>query len=252
MHEILEGDQKLTKKEGITLVSLTDIPFGFNTDLLFGTLHIRRDTDRAKKFEDLINRVQEIGKPKALYKVSFIDEKGVDSVIIDGVRFTSRALRKNLDPIERVFPYIATCGTEMDNIKIEQGDMQKKMWISFLKSHLLQTSIQYLGQHLVERYKVTNLSSMNPGSGDASVWPIEQEKELFSMCGDVENLIGVKLTKSLVLVPDMSVAGIFFPTETNFESCQLCHREKCYLRRAPFDKELWESINQNLNVKVRI
>jgi hypothetical protein len=86
---------------------------------------------------------------------------------------------------------------------------------------------------------------MNPGSGDASVWPIEQQRDLFSMCGDVEKLIGVKLTKSLVLVPDMSVAGIFFPTEIHFESCQLCHRENCFLRRAPFDKELWESINQD-------
>ena len=225
------------------MVSLTDIPFTFNMNLLFGTLHITRNTDRAKEFEDLIDKVQAIAKPKALYKVSFIDEKGVDSVTIDGVRFTSRALRKNLDPIERVFPYIATCGTEMDDIKIEPGNIQKKMWISFLKSHLLQTSIFYLAGHLTQRYRVTHLSSMNPGSGDASVWPLEQEKELFSMCGNVEKLIGVKLTKSLVLVPDMSVAGIFFPTETNFESCQLCHREKCYLRRAPFDKELWESIN---------
>jgi hypothetical protein len=227
------------------MVSLTDIPFTFNKNLLFGTLHIRRNTDRAKAFEDLIDEVQAIGRPKALYKVSYIDEKGADSVTIDGVRFTSPALRKNLDSIERVFPYIATCGTEMDDIEIEQGNLQKKMGIAFLKGHLLQTSIQYLGEHLAQRYKVPNLSSMNPGSGDASVWPFEQQRELYSMCGDVEKLIGVKLTKSLVLVPDMSVAGIFFPTETNFESCQLCHREHCYLRRAPFDKELWESINED-------
>jgi len=226
------------------MVSLTDIPFSFDRNLFFGTLNIRRDTDRAKEFEDLIDEVQAIGKPKALYKVSFIDEKGADSVTIDGVRFTSPALRKNLDSIERVFPYIATCGIEIDDIEIEQGNLRKKMWIGFLKGNLLQTSIQYLGDHLAHRYKVSNLSSMNPGSGDATVWPFEQQRELFSMCGDVEKLIGVKLTKSLVLVPDMSVAGILFPTETTFKSCQLCHRENCYLRRAPFDRELWESINK--------
>ncbi len=67
------------------MVSLTDNPFTFNTNLLFGSLNIRRDTDRAKAFEDLIDEVQAIGKPKALYKVSFIDEKGADSVTIDGV-----------------------------------------------------------------------------------------------------------------------------------------------------------------------
>jgi hypothetical protein len=245
MHEIPDGDRKLTENEGGTMVSFTDIPFTFDMDLLFSTFHIKPNTNRAKEFENLLYEAQVKGKPKALYKVSFIDKKGVDSVTIDGVRFISRALRKNLDSIERVFPYIATCGGEIDNIEIEQGNIQKKMWISFLKSHLLQTSIQYLTGHLVERYRVSNLSSMNPGSGDASVWPFEQQRELYSMCGDVEKLIGVKLTKSLVLVPDMSVAGIFFPTETNFESCQLCHREKCHFRRAPFDKELWESINQD-------
>ena len=84
---------------------------------------------------------------------------------------------------------------------------------------------------------------MNPGSGDALVWPFEQQGELFKICGDVKELIGVSLTKSMVLVPDMSLAGIFFPTEVDFQSCQLCHRENCRFRRAPFDRELWESIN---------
>jgi hypothetical protein len=228
----------------LTMVSLTDIPFDLNTGQLLEQLRIKPDTDRAKEFEDLIDEVQAIGKPKALYKVSFIDEKGKDTITLDGVRFTSLALRKNLDAIERVFPYIATCGTEMDDIEIEQGNIQKKMGVAFLKGHLLQTSMQYLGGHLAQQYKVPNVSSMNPGSGDASVWPFEQQKELFSIFDDVEKRIGVKLTKSLVLVPDMSVAGILFPTETNFESCQLCHREHCHLRRAPFDRELWESINQ--------
>jgi len=227
------------------MVSFTDIPFAFNTNQLFENLRIKPGTDRAKEFEDLVSEVREIGKPKALYKVSFIDEKGEDTITLDGVTFTSLALRKNLDSIERVFPYVATCGTEIDDVEIGQGDLRKKLWISFLKGHLLQTSMQFLSEHLAKRYKVLNLSSMNPGSGDASVWPFEQQRELFSMCGDVEELIGVRLTKSTVLVPDMSLAGILFPTETDFQSCQLCHRENCRSRRAPFDRELWESINQN-------
>jgi hypothetical protein len=227
------------------MVALTDIPFSFNIDQFSKQLRIKADTDHARAFEELVSTVQGVAKPKALYKVAFIDDKGNDSVTLDGVKFTSRALRKNLDAVERVFPYIATCGTEIDNIKIEQGDLQKKMWLAFLKGNLLQTSMQYLVENLNKQYKVSNVSSMNPGSGDATVWPFEQQRELFSTFEDVEKLIGVRLTKSLVLVPDMSVAGILFPTETDFQSCQLCHRENCHVRRAPFDKELWESINQD-------
>lgn len=227
------------------MVSFTEIPFALNTNQLFEYLRIKPGTDRAKEFGDLVSEVRKIGKPKALYKASFIDEKGEDTITLDGVTFTSLALRKNLDSIERVFPYVATCGTEIDDIEIGQGDLQKKIWISFLKGSLLQASMQFLREHLTKRYGVSNLSSMNPGSGDASVWPFEQQRELFSMCGDVEVFIGVRLTKSLVLVPDMSVAGILFPTEADFQSCQLCHRENCRFRRVPFDRELWESINQN-------
>jgi len=227
------------------MISFTDIPFDLNTNQLFEKLMIKPGTDHAKEFQNLVSKVREIGKPKVLYKVSFIDEKGKDTITLDGVTFTSLALRKNLDSIERVFPYVATCGTEIDDIEIEQGDLQKKLWINFIKLNLLEISIQYLKEQLDKRYRVSKLSTMNPGSGDASVWPFEQQRELFSILGDVEKLIGVRLTKFLVMVPDMSASGILFPAEIDFHSCQLCHRKTCRGRRAPFDRELWESIKQN-------
>ena len=226
-----------------TTVALSNIPFFLNSDQVFEQFRIKSGTDRAKEVEDLVNKIHEIGNPKALYKVCFIDEKTDDSVIVEGVKFISIALRQNLDSVERVFPYIATCGTEMDELEIEKGDILKKMMISYIKESFLQTSIQYLMNHVQKQLRISKLASMNPGSGDATVWPIEQQKDVFSILGDVERLIGVKLTTSSVLQPDMSLSGILFPTETDFETCQLCHREKCPNRRAPFDQELWESIN---------
>lgn len=160
---------------------------------------------------------------------------------MDGFKFTSIALRKNLDAVGRVFPFIVTCGSEIDKIKVE-GNLQNKMWIAFIKGNLLQASMEYLQAHIKKQYKVSNLSHINTGSGDASVWPIEQQKQLFSIFGDVEKLIGVRLTKSLSLAPDMSGSGILFPAEVTFVSCQLCRRDNCVLRKAQFDKELWESM----------
>jgi hypothetical protein len=229
----------------IEMISFTDIPFALDAGQLMGSLRITPGTDRGEEFEEIVGEVREIAKPKALYRVSFIDEKGEDTVTLDGITFTSRALRKNLDSIERVFPYVATCGSEIDGIDPGPGDYRKKLWISFLKATLLERSIQYLGEQLERRYRVSKLSAMNPGSGDASVWPIEQQRELFSLFGDVEKHIGVRLTESLVMVPDMSVSGILFPTETDFQSCQLCHREDCRFRKAAFDRELWDSIGES-------
>ena len=222
---------------------LTDIPFTLDTDQLMEYMRIDPGTERAEEFRDVINEVKNVGKPKVLYKVSFIDSKGEDTVTLDGVTFTSVVLRKNLDSIERVFPYVATCGTEIDNISVEQGDFEKKIWLSIIKGKLLDAAMQYLMEHVSGHYKLSKISSMNPGSGDASVWPIKQQGVLYSICGDVEGLIGVKLTKTMMLMPEMSLAGILFPSEIEFESCQLCLREKCPTRRAPFDKDLWESMN---------
>lgn len=221
-----------------------DIPFTLERNRLYEALRVQPGSDQAGELEALIAEATETGRPKALYKISYLDEKGVDSVTMDGVTFTSPALRKNLDAVERVFPYIATCGREVDSMGTEKEGIKKKVWIHYIKMTLLEAASRYLTGQIEKRYKPPGLSSMNPGSGDASVWPFEQQKKLFSLFGDVENLIGVRLTELLVLVPEMSVSGILFPTETSFQSCQLCRRERCPGRRAPFDQALWDSINR--------
>lgn len=225
------------------MVALTEIPFTLDIRQLAVRMRIQNGSDRAKEFARLVDLVQETGKPKALYKESYIDSKDEDSVTIEGVRFTSRTLSRNVESVERVFPNIVTCGMELGAIAIEQGDLQKKSWISMLKGNLLMIAVQYLHEYIMKNYKIPKLSYMNPGSGDATVWPIEQQKDLFSLFDNVEDAIGVKLTRSFMMVPDMSVCGILIPTEVDFQSCQLCHREKCRLRRAPFDKKLWDSVN---------
>ncbi len=79
---------------------------------------------------------------------------------------------------------------------------------------------------------------MAPGSGSAEVWPIAQQKQLFALFGDVEKLIGVKLTDNCWMAPEKSASGIIFPTEIKFETCQLCPRERCIGRQAPYNAGL--------------
>jgi predicted transcriptional regulator len=79
---------------------------------------------------------------------------------------------------------------------------------------------------------------MNPGS--LTDWPLREQRALFSLLGDVQATVGVELTNSLLMVPTKSVSGIFFPAEESFASCQLCPREACPNRRAPYDPELYD------------
>ena len=97
------------------------------------------------------------------------------------------------------------------------------------------------GQQVPKRSLAPDISSWQDGNhaarfGDASVWPIEQQQGLFSLLGDVEERVGVKLTDSFLMVPNKTTSGILFPTETDFRSCEVCHREDCPSRHAAFNK----------------
>jgi hypothetical protein len=223
------------------MVLLDDIPFSLDAELLMQQLRVRPETSSAEAFAGLLDRVVEVGRPKALYEVSSIDDRADDSVVLDGVKLTSRALRRNLDQVERVFPYVVTCGTEADAVAAPDGDMVQSLWLWTIKEALLGAARDHLHEHLATRYRMAHSAAMHPGSGDADVWPIEQQVGLFSILGDVEALIGVKLTGSMLMIPTMSVSGIVFPTETEFESCQVCHREDCPRRKAPFDEAVWHA-----------
>ena len=224
------------------MMFLNDIPFNLNAASLFDEYKIQPGTVLCEKLELIIHEVRNTAKPKAMYKISYIDEKDGDAVTLDGVVFTSRALEKNLAPVERVFPYIATCGTEVDRIETDPSDTLVNFWLYQLKGRILQSAMSYLICHIHKNYRTGNLASMNPGSGDESVWPLDQQKILFSIFKDAASGIGVRLTGASVLVPDVSLMGILFPSKIEFQSCQLCHREKCPGRKAPFDEVVWKSI----------
>jgi len=227
---------------------LQDIPFELNADSLLERLHLQKESDVVEELNELVETIRPRMRPKALYKVSYIDNRGEDSVTIDSITFTSRVLRVNLDKVERVFPFIATCGKEIDELDLASGDFMKQFWIDTIKEIALDSSRRYLNEHLNRRFVLGKTSSMSPGSGDVDTWPIEQQRALFSLFGSSNELIGVELTDSFLMIPNKSVSGIRFPTEIDFRSCQVCHRENCTSRSAPFDRILWETYQHESKV----
>jgi len=216
---------------------LKNIPVEYDLESMLDYLHLEKESRESKEFAELLERARETIRPKALYTISYIEEKGRDFVRFKGAKFTSIVLGVNLENTERVFPYIATCGTEVDGICTDH-DMLKQYWLDEIKAKALLAAIQHLYSHIDEHHNPGKLSTMNPGSGAADVWPIEQQKQLFSIFGDVESSIGVRLTDSCLMIPNKTVSGIFFAAEKSFESCQLCPREVCKGRRASYEPDL--------------
>lgn len=216
---------------------LNNIPVEFDLAKLLEQSHIDKNSEDAKHFEQLLEQAKRVAQPKAIYKVAYIENKGENTVNIDGVIFTSKVLRVNLDKIERVFPYVTTCGPELDKIDTA-GNFMAPYWLDEIKGAALSMSGAYLHEHIQKQYKPGEMSSMAPGSGAVDIWPIEQQKQLFSLFGDVESLIDVRLTDSCLMIPNKSLSGMYFPTAIRFESCRLCARKKCQGRNAPYDPEL--------------
>jgi len=226
---------------------LNSIPFRLNAKEVLKRLRLRKENkDIERIVQELLDIVHPIAKPKAVYKVSYVDNKNGDSLYIDGVKFTSRVLRVNLDKVGRVFPYVATCGQELDEIAVSPNDYMKYYCLDTIKEMALRSARSYLQDYLTRNYALGQMSRMAPGSGSVEDWPITQQKELFSIFGNVKDLIGVQLTESFLMVPIKSVSGIFFPTEIKFESCQLCPREVCSGRRAPYDPDLVKKYREKI------
>ncbi len=219
---------------------IQDIPFELDTESLLSSLHLQKGSDDARELYALVEKIRPDIKPKAVCRESYIENRGVDTVTIDRVTFTSRVLCANLERVERVFPFIATCGREIDELGLASDDFVRQFWIDTIKSLALSFISKYLNEYLHRRYALTKTSSMSPGSGDFDTWPIEQQRELFSLFGNVYEMIGVELTDSFLMIPNKSVSGIRFSTEVDFRSCQVCHRDNCRSRSAPFDMKLWE------------
>ena len=95
-------------------IVLSSIPFQLDTAALRKKLHIKEGSHHAEELDHLIQGAHTVGKPKVLYKEAFIESRTDETVTLDGITFKSRVLRVNLENIYRVFPYVITCGLELE------------------------------------------------------------------------------------------------------------------------------------------
>jgi hypothetical protein len=73
-------------------------------------LHLADESPAAAEFAGLLDAAQAVARPKAAYGAAAITQHDAEGVVVDGVRLQSRVVSVNLRGIERVFPYLATCG----------------------------------------------------------------------------------------------------------------------------------------------
>jgi hypothetical protein len=216
---------------------LDHIPFQIDLPALLKEAHLKENSPLVADFTRMAKQAQAAARPKVLYKVSLVELEGDQTVQLDRMRFSSRVLRVNLGNAHRVFPFLATCGSEMAAWAEAFDDLLESFWAELLMEHALYVAIQFFEAHIAVLYQPGDVASMNPGS--LPDWPLTDQAPLFSLLGDTRQQVGVHLTDSMLMVPTKSVSGILFPTEEGYANCQLCPRQACLNRRAPYDEMLY-------------
>lgn len=222
---------------------LDAIPVKMDAAALMRQAHVEPGSSDAADWLGLLARARRVARPKAFYREVFIEERGDGWVRLEGVTFTSRMLVLNLAGVDRVFPYVASCGRELDQAAPPREDFVQAYWWDLLKGALLMQAMGHLTEHLRRVFRLGRTARMNPGSGDADVWPIQQQTELFRLLGDGAARIGVELTPSFLMVPNKSVSGLLYTSEKDFRTCQVCRRKVCPNRGAPLDQAMWERLH---------
>jgi hypothetical protein len=219
-------------------IVLEDITFQLDLGPIARRMRISEPADLSD-LRRLGDEALAIGRPRALFGMAYIESKGDNSVVVDGVTLTSQVLRVNVDKVHRVFPFLATGGMELEEWTNTQADVFQQYWADAIAEAALRCAMRAVAEAIDDRFQPGKTSAMNPGSLED--WPMPEQAQLFSILGDTQSLIGVRLTDSFLMVPRKSVSGFRFPTESTFANCQLCPRDGCPGRSAAYDSTLWQS-----------
>lgn len=218
---------------------VTYLPCEVNREHLFKHLGLNPNASYVKKVDKMIEEALEIGKPKIAYKLAYIDDKGNDFVVVEGIKFTSTVLRINLAETFKIVAFVITSGVELEEWSKKYPKSFDLLCADGIKEEALRCAIKSAFPPIDEELNLGKTTDMNPGS--LPNWPLTEQKPLFELLGNVKELIGVELSESCLMTPVKTESGFHFATESNYVNCQLCLHEKCPGRKAPFDKELYEN-----------
>ncbi len=209
----------------------------FDAKAVLDGVGVAAGSDRERELRALVDEARELARPGALYLPVNIDDRGDDYIKCGAVTLQSRVLAVNVENVHRVFPYVATSGGQLEQWAKDKSDAGHGAWANAIAGSVLVATMVALEQEVKTRYALNSICRMNPGSIED--WPLTEQSALFELIGDASP-VGVVLKDDMFMTPALSVSGLWFASESNFESCMLCPRDGCPGRRAEYDDALYQ------------
>ncbi|MGI5873811.1 MAG: hypothetical protein ACOX8R_04035 [Bacillota bacterium] len=186
----------------------------------------------------LLAKTDQIASPKAFYMESVVEKIENGVVTVDGHAFHSPILCKKLKDCKIVYPYLSTCGKELADYGLELTDMMDKFAFDAVMEFYrrqIDAAVKGAIENLLPEKTV--VSTSNPGS--LIDWHIREQRTLFNLFGEAGEKSGVVLNENYLMFPVKSVAGIAFGGSGVSHDCELCQKENCPGRKAPFSMKAY-------------
>ncbi len=215
-----------------------DFYVGELTDIKLSEAEIKRllklsNEDTEEEILDMIAEAEKIAYPKALFGVFQVESS--KTVKVHGVEIDSPFVAEKLKGKHRCFPYIITCGTELNDWSTGYSDDPlAEYWADQIKIVYLDKMFKEYYTYVKLEYQIEKyLAAVNPGS--LAAWPITGEELQFNILGGndfIKKTIGVYYAESFLMIPSKSMSGIQFLSEEHYENCMYCPLDDCPNRRA--------------------
>ncbi len=196
--------------------------------------------------DELIEEAKKIASPKAFLRIAYVavhDESGAVLTITDdetketrSFRFDSPLIAEKLTQDTTVAGTLLTCGPELHKLAMSQEDpllrgVADELCLAYMRQ--IDISLHEYAHKAV--FGGDKFSTLSPGS--LTSWDITHQSDLFALLGEGAPKCGVELTPSFLMIPYKSGSGLYFPTDSPFESCMRCPRLNCPGRRAAYAED---------------
>lgn len=181
-----------------------------------------------------------IAKPKVLFRPVTIDHPDAQHVEIDKHRIESIVVKDNLAALQNGYLYVVTCGREISAWRDQFELAVERYFADVLCEFAMRMAHTHLLACVQDMFHASRLAWMNPGSTRG--WLLEDQQLIFRLLGDVKSQIGVELLESYFMMPVHSTSGLLFESQHAYSNCQLCAREDCPNRSAPYLGDAYEGM----------
>lgn len=218
-----------------------EIDFVYDEKALLERLHCE-DTE-AEPFVralELLEEARPYLKPAFAVKEFSIEAHQPEGITVNGCFFKSKIVAKKLEKETNVFAYIATSGRKIcefikkyDDI-LDEYILDQIAYISYLQA-MDKMSLEIENQFGIEKH-----IRLCPGS--VIDWGVEDVKNIFILMEGLYQDLDVSVMSSGLIDPLKSTSGLFYATDEEFASCEICPRSVCESRTAPFDGDLHDEM----------